>query len=362
MSLNIVVCIKQGPSPEHLSKVTLDPEKGTIQREGIPAVVNPLDRHALEEGLRIRERFSGRVTAISMGPPQAREVLEEALAVGIDDVVLLCDRAFAGADTLATACSLAGAIRRLGEYDLVLCGNETLDGATGQVGPQLAELLDIPHVTCVNEITFVDEKALRVKRAIEQGHLNIELRPPALLSVTRDINRPRLPTVFGIMEAAGREIKTWCLEDIEAERETVGLAGSPTQVRGAFKHEVKRMREILEGPPEELVPGLVVRTGLDVDNPEPGFWVPAAALTRGDRGLWSVLAVVSSQDPSETTVNRRDVEWLHSEGERVFVRGTLTAGDQIIAGGIHRLVAGQRVEVVASHSTTSERSNSLAVN
>lgn len=252
MSLDIVVCVKQVPDPEQFSKITVDPATGSIRREGVPAIINPLDRHALEEGLRIRDRFSGKVTAISMGPSQVRESLEEALAMGVDGAILLCDRAFAGADTLATAYALAGAIRKLGKFDLVLCGNETVDGATGQVGPQVAELLGITHVSYVSKVEFVNGDSLLVTRTIEHGYLKIETRLPALLAVVKEINQFRLPTVLDILKATKKEIKLWDAEDIKASRETIGLNGSPTQVIGSFKLEVKRKREILKGSPEEM--------------------------------------------------------------------------------------------------------------
>lgn len=250
--MDIIVCIKQVPNPEQFSKITIDPQRGTIRREGIPTVINPLDRHALEEALRIRERFSGKVTAISMGPPQAREALEEAFAMGVDDAVLICDRAFAGADTLATAYPLAGAIKKLGKFDLVLCGNETVDGATGQVGPQLAELLDIPHVTYVKNIEFVEGESLIATRAIERGYLKVKVRLPALLAVVREINQFRLPTCLAIIEATKRESKTWTNKDIGASQEKIGLEGSPTRVTGGFELESKRKREILQGSPEAM--------------------------------------------------------------------------------------------------------------
>ena len=250
--MDIVVCIKQVPDPEQFSKIKIDPVKGTISREGVPAVINPLDRHALEEALRIRDQFSGEVTAISMGPPQAREAMEEALAMGVDDAVLLCDRAFAGADTLATAYSLAGAIKKLGKFALILCGNDTVDGATGQVGPQVAELLSIPHVTYVNKVEFVDGESLIATRAIERGYLRVKVKLPALFAVVREINQFRLPTALGIIEATKKEIKVWNAEDIETTKETIGLDGSPTRVIGGFELELKRKREILEGSPEEI--------------------------------------------------------------------------------------------------------------
>ncbi len=252
MSLNIVVCIKQVPDPEHFSKITLDPKTHAIRREGIPAITNPLDRHALEEALRIRERFPGKITVISMGPPQARQALEDALAMGADDAALLTDRAFAGADTLATAYCLACAIKKLKGFDLILCGNSTVDGATGQVGAQLAELLSIPHVTFVNKIDFVSEKSLMVIQALEYGYLKIEANLPCLLCVTHEINQFQLPSVLGIMEASSKEIKVWGCRDIEAQQEAIGLAGSPTRVAEAFEHKSKRGGLVLEGSPKEI--------------------------------------------------------------------------------------------------------------
>ena len=259
MSLDIIVCIKQVPHPEHFSRITLDPTRHTITREGIPAIINPLDRHALEEALRIREELSGKVTVISMGPPQARHAIEEALATGADNGVLLCDESFAGADTLATAYSLAYGIQKLGHFDLILCGNWTIDSGTGQVGPQLAELLDIPHVTSVTQIAFEQGNNLIVKQALEQGYIKVRVKLPALLAVAKEINQPRLPTVWGIMEARSKEIQVWGASDIGAVPDTIGLAGSPTQVTGIFKLEATRRREILEGSPSEIARKAVER-------------------------------------------------------------------------------------------------------
>jgi electron transfer flavoprotein beta subunit len=259
MPLNVVVCIKQVPHPEHFSRITLDPARQTITREGIPAIINPLDRHALEEALKIREQFSGKVTAISMGPPQARQALEEALAIGADNAMLLCDKSFAGADTLATAYSLACGIKKLGDFALILCGNETVDSATGQVGPQLAELLDVPHVTSVIQISFEQGNTLIAKQALEQGYMKVRVKLPALLAVAKEINQPRLPTVLGIMEARNKELQVWGTSDIEATPDTIGLAGSPTQVAGIFKRDITRRREILKGTPEQITKKAVER-------------------------------------------------------------------------------------------------------
>jgi len=259
MGLEILICIKQVPHTDHLSEIRLDVDSGCIVREGIPAVINPLDRNALEEGLRIKERFSGRVTVISMGPPQAQKAVEEALAMGVDRGILLCDMAFAGADTLATANTLFYAIQKMGKFDLIYCGNETVDSGTAQVGPQLAELLDIPQVSGVQKVTFSDEKVLEVRRALEHGYMKVQLKLPALLCVTRDINRPRLPTVQSIMGMAQKELIVWKAEDIGAPPESVGLKGSPTCAAGVYEHKAGRRREIMQGSTEEKVQRAVAR-------------------------------------------------------------------------------------------------------
>jgi len=259
MGLEILVCIKQVPHPDHFSEIRLDVGSGRIIREGIPAIINPLDCHALEEALKNKGRLSGRVTVISMGPPQARKAVEEALAMGADKGVLLCDMAFAGADTLATAEAIFYAIRKLGKLDLIYCGNDTVDSGTAQVGPQLAELLDIPQVSGVQEVSFVNEKSLEVRRAWEHGHMKVRLKLPALLCVTRDINTPRLPTVQSIMEVAQKEIIIWRAKDIDAPPESVGLKGSPTCAAGVFEHSAGRRREIMQGSTEEKVQRAVAR-------------------------------------------------------------------------------------------------------
>lgn len=259
MALGIVVCIKQVPDPEHFSKVSLDPVTKTITREGIPVIINPWDKYALEEGLRIRERFSGKVAVLTMGPPQAKRALEQALAMGVDEAFFLCDRAFAAADTLATAYTLARGIQKIGRIDLVLCGNETVDSGTGQVGPQVAQLLGITCITCVKEITFEGERTLVVKRAVERGHMILKVNLPALLAVTKEINKPRLITAFGIVEAAEKDIQVWGYEDIGAELDNIGSKGSPTKVLETVKRPRRRKGEIMAGSPEEMVKKAIQR-------------------------------------------------------------------------------------------------------
>lgn len=262
MSLNIVVCIKQVPDPAHFDKISLDTMTGSIKREGIPVITNPADRHALEEALRKKEEFGGIVTALTMGPPQARKCIEDALAMGANRGAILCDAAFAGADTLSTARILAGGIRFLGDFDLILCGNETVDGSTGHVAVQLSEVLGIPHITCASRIDLVDEKTAVVRRDIENGYMKVEVKLPAVISVLKSINRHRLPTVAGIMEAAGKEIAELGLSIFESVGITgseLGLQGSPTRVLEVFEPSQRRKVELLEGEPEEAVRKLVKR-------------------------------------------------------------------------------------------------------
>jgi len=253
MAVDIIVCIKQVLNPEHFSKISLDPVTKTINREGIPVITNPWDKNALEEGLRIRERFSGKVVVLSMGPPQTRKSLEEALAMGADEAFLLCDRAFAAADTLATAYTLARGVQKIGHFDLVLCGNETVDSGTGQVGPQLAQFLGITCITSVKEISFEEERKLIVKRGLERGHMKVKVELPALLAVGQEINKPRLITAFGIMQAAETDIAVWGCEDIGAELDSIGVKGSPTRIVETFQHRPKRKGKIMTGSPEEMV-------------------------------------------------------------------------------------------------------------
>ncbi len=249
--MNVVVCLKQVPHADYFSKIALDPVTKRVVREGIPLIINPVDRNAVEAGLQVKERFSGKVTALTMGPPQAREALEEVLAMGADTAILLCDAAFAGADTLATARTLAAAIKKFCPYHLVLCGNETTDSGTSQVGPQLAEFLGIPHVTNARTIDFIREDFLLVERSLENGYMKVELTLPALITVNKEINQPRLPGVAGIMEVANKELKVYGHVDLGLSPEQVGLSGSPTQVAELFESRQERRGEILRGEPEK---------------------------------------------------------------------------------------------------------------
>ena len=258
-ALSLVVCIKPVPDPRRWSDITLDPVTKTLRREGIPSVINPIDMYALEEALRLKEKHGGNVTVISMAPPTAIDNLREAIAMGADEAILLSDRSFAGADTLATSYVLAAGIRKLGKFDLILCGNRSLDGGTGQVGPELAEFLGIPHITNVRKIDFINRRLIRVESAMEYGYALIEAQIPVVLTVVKGINTPRDIALNRISEAMRKEIKIWGMNDLEVDKNMVGLSGSPTQVVDVFVPEIKRRGEILDGAPEAVAKLLVKR-------------------------------------------------------------------------------------------------------
>ncbi|HEY82106.1 MAG TPA: electron transfer flavoprotein subunit beta/FixA family protein [Dehalococcoidia bacterium] len=254
--MNIIVCLKQVPAT---TEVKVDPQTNTIIREGIKSIINPLDSYALEEGVRLKERCGGKVTAISMGPPQAEEALREAISLGADEAVLICDKAFAGADTWATAYTLAAAIGKLGQYDIVICGRQTLDGDTGQVGPQLAEMLGVAFIAYVSKIEEVAPQRLRVRRMVEEGYEVIEAALPAVITVVKEINVPRLPSLRGLARAKSAAIPVWTAGELGLDPKLVGLSGSFTRVIKVFSPQRTCRGEVLQGELEGQVECLVSR-------------------------------------------------------------------------------------------------------
>jgi len=232
--LHAIVCIKQVPDT---TEVKIDPERGTLIREGVPSIINPFDMYAIEEALLLREAHGGKVTVISMGPPQAEAALKEAYAMGADEVILISDRAFAGSDTWATAYTLSQAIQRLGDYDVILCGKQAIDGDTGQVGPGIACQLALNQLTYIFKIRDVDFEAgtITVERLLEEGREIVTTKLPALLTVVKDINQPRQPHLLRIRKAARLEVPTWRVDDLpEVDQDLLGLDGSPTRVVRVF--------------------------------------------------------------------------------------------------------------------------------
>ena len=252
--MNIIVCIKQVPET---TEVKINPETNTLIREGVKSIINPFDMYALEEAVRLKEKFSGKATVITMGPPQADAALREAISMGIDEAILICDRAFAGSDTWATSYTLAAAIRKIGSYDLILCGKQASDGDTAQVGPGISAHLNIPQVTYVKKIEEVKDKAMRVERMLEEGFEIIETPLPVLLTVVKEINEPRLPSLRGMMRAKQAKITIWTQKELDLDSQAIGLSGSPTQVITIFHPPQRTGGQILKGEISEIASQLV---------------------------------------------------------------------------------------------------------
>lgn len=251
--MKVVVCIKQVPDT---AEVRINPETNTLIRDGVPSIINPYDVHAIEAALQIKEKAGGSVTVITMGPPQAESALRDAIAMGADEAVLLTDRAFAGSDTWATSYTLSKAVEKIGA-DIILCGKQAIDGDTAQVGPEMAEFLDIPHISYIRKIEDVKESSIRVQRLMDEGYDVVDSSLPVLLTVVKELNQPRLPSLKGKMAAKKAEIKKWGASDIGTEADKIGLNGSPTQVKNIFAPEGRRERKILEGTLEEQIDGLL---------------------------------------------------------------------------------------------------------
>ena len=225
--MNIVIPIKQVPET---SNVKMDEETGTMKREGVESIINPLDLYAIETAIQLKEKFGGEITVITMGPPSAEKALREAIAMGCDDGILLSGREFAGSDTWATSYALSSAIEEIGDFDLILAGERATDGDTGQVGPGIASFLDLTLSTYTSEVVDVNKDSITVERMVEEGYEKLKLPLPALLTVVKEISYPRLPTLRGKQRSRKIDIPNWNLENIDMDEESLGLGGSPTRV------------------------------------------------------------------------------------------------------------------------------------
>lgn len=253
--MKIVVCIKQVPDT---TEIKLDPATGTMIRTGVPSIMNPDDKGGLETALRLKDKHGAHVTVITMGPLQADAIMREAMAMGADRAILLTDKKFAGADTLATSNAIAGALRKL-EYDMIITGRQAIDGDTAQVGPQVAELLDLPQVTYVEEVE-VNGKDVTVRKATEEGYQIVETQTPCLLTVLSSAVKPRYMSVRGIVEAYKREVEIWGFENVDVEESKLGLGGSPTRVMKSFGKSAKAAGQLFEDvTPEEAADIIVAR-------------------------------------------------------------------------------------------------------
>lgn len=252
--MNIIVCIKQVPET---NQVEVDPVTGVLKRAGAASKMNPYDLYALEAALRLKEAHGGRVAVITMGPPQAEQVIREAYAMGADEGILLTDRRFGGADVLATSRALAQGIRKTGDFELILCGKQTTDGDTAQVGPEMAERLDISSLANVMEMMSVDDRGVTVRADLGTAVETARLSFPCLLSVDKDICQPRLPSFVRKDATKDRPVKRVSLDELDDRNENhYGLAGSPTQVQRIFPPESNSSHEMLKGDGEELAQGL----------------------------------------------------------------------------------------------------------
>lgn len=243
--MKIVVCMKQVPDT---NEIKIDQKTGTLIREGVPSIMNPEDKHALLAALQIKD---AEVIALSMGPPQAEMILREALAYGAKSAILLCDFAFAGSDTAATSYALSKAIEKINP-NLVMCGRQAIDGDTAQVGPQIAELLGLSQITYVQKIINISKDTIEVQRETEIGYDIVETILPALITCTNEVSEIDYPSLKGIAFAFEQKIETWKADDINADKERLGLKGSPTWVSKSFTPSQQRQGNIQKGNPKEL--------------------------------------------------------------------------------------------------------------
>ena len=238
--MNIVVCIKQVPDT---TEIKIDPNTNTLIREGVESIINPFDLYAIEEAVRLKETHGGTVTAITMGPPQAESALREAVSLGVDNIILLSDRKFAGADTWATSLTLSAAIKKLGDVDLMLFGQQAIDGDTAQVGPGVAAHLDIEQICFVSKIVSIEGKKVVIERLMEDGYDTLTTEMPLVVSVVKEINTPRLPSLRGKMKSKSVELLVWNAEILNLDEKLIGLNGSPTQVVKIFSPQMQKNGE-----------------------------------------------------------------------------------------------------------------------
>jgi len=240
--MKFVVCMKQVPDT---MEVKIDPQTKRIIREGVPSIVNPYDMYALEEAIRLKEKFSGETVVITMGPPQADASLRECISLGMDSAILLSDRAFAGSDTLATSYTLSQAIRKIGDVTLVICGREALDGSTGQVGPEISEFLGFPVITYASKILNIENNWIECVRLMEDHYETVKSPLPAIITVIKEINEPRLPSLKGLLKAKKASIPTWTKNELGGQDASYGQDGSPTKVVEVWTPDIKKQGRII---------------------------------------------------------------------------------------------------------------------
>ena len=252
--MHFVVCIKQVPDT---SDIKIDPKTNTLIREGVTSIINPYDTYAIEEAVRLCEKMGGKVTALTMGSPQAESALREAISMGVNDAILISDPIFAGSDTWATSYTLSMALRKIADYSLILCGKQAIDGDTAQVGPGIAAHLDLPQITFVRRIENITPELIIAERLLDEGIEVLEGSLPCVLTVVKDINKPRLPSLKSILSARKAVITHWHAADLACDASRLGLDGSPTKVKKIFIPPARGNGELLTGEPDEMVQTLV---------------------------------------------------------------------------------------------------------
>lgn len=256
MSLSIAVCVKPVPDSEHYDKITIDPKTKRVNRDGIATIINTMDKNAVEAALKLKEANGGTVTVFTMAPDTAVENLRRVLAMGADEAFLCSDRALGGADTWATSYTLYKAIEKSGKYDIILLGNETEDGGTAQVPSQLGEWMSIPHLTNIIELAVEDGKAIANKKT-DEGSIKYKVSLPAVFSVVRETNEPRIPNVMGILKAKNKPLTIYRADDLDLNPEFIGLKGSPTQPGDIFSPDMSRKSEAIEGEADVIAQKII---------------------------------------------------------------------------------------------------------
>jgi electron transfer flavoprotein beta subunit len=264
--MRIIALVKQVPETR---SVKMDEAAGTVIRQGVESIINPLDLYAIEAAITLKEQYGGEITVISMGPPQAEDAIREAIAMGADNGILVSDKAYAGSDTWATACILSEAIKRSGGYDLIICGERATDGDTGQVGPEIASRLNLPAATYINHIESVSGNECRLERMVENGTEKLAMKLPGLITVVKEASNPRLPTLRGKLKAKQQEIPVYNQEFLQLDAGSIGLKGSPTRVIKIFKPKTGRKCRMFQAADDKQIAGALGELMKFLEHKEP---------------------------------------------------------------------------------------------
>ena len=265
--MNIIVCVKPVPDPDKYNLLRIDPETKRLVREGVPTIVNPADKNALELALNLKEEHGGKIAVVSMCPPQNQDRIRECLAMGVDEGHIISDSAFGGADTFATSYTLAKGIEKTGmKADLILTGHESADGATAQISSQLGEWMGLPHLANIIDVKADGSKALMQKKTAD-GFIEYEVELPAVAGIARGCNRPRMVSAMGVIKARGKSLKVYTRADLDVNDRMIGLTGSPTQAGGLITPDMSRAAQLIEGDAAQIavqILSVIRKAGIEV--------------------------------------------------------------------------------------------------